>query len=232
VGEELHKQLEGLEHHFGESFGERLNEAQEMFHGQREEMEIRLKEVHQFLEEQAGALAERVEVLMEEKEEREPERNVELTVDLIVAGDEQQPGGEIPARLAPVIGELQETYAFGQWRLLDTSMIRCRNNGAAEMTGFLSFKPDGASGKYKIRIDNVAVEEAHRAVRINKMAIGVVVPILNVLNSRGDRQFRNEEISLMVEVDLKADQCAVVGKVSLSGASKALFVTVSARILD
>jgi hypothetical protein len=152
-------------------------------------------------------------------------KNIELIVYFVVAGNQPATAGAIPADLRDVVAQIKSTFAFKEYNLLDTLTLRTRAGSRAETTGLLS-PPTAPQPRLSLfSIQNVTVSE-DRTIRIDGMHAGLRVPVampskVEYLNTGIDQN-----------VDVKEGQKIVVGRASLEGPEKALFLILTAKVVQ
>lgn len=153
-----------------------------------------------------------------------PSKNIELMVYFVVAGNQPATGGSIPAELRDVIAQLKSTFAFKEYSMLDTLTLRTRTGSSAETTGVIS-PPTAPYPKLTMfSIRNATVGE-DGTIRIDRMHAGLRIPLagpkVDYLNTGIDQ-----------DIDIKDGQKVVVGRASLEGPEKALFLILTARVVQ
>jgi len=177
------------------------------------------------------------------QDSKAPDKNVELTVRLI-RGSGLQTNGEVdldwlPASLEPVIEQLNEIFTYDSYFLVDTLFIRCRDGSEASTSGMLpSGSSDSDEAVYDLRIDRVSVttDGTPLGIRLDDVSFSATMPhtVSQSGGSGGGRPVRVErrEVGIRADIDLREGQQVVVGKASLSSSDMALFVVISAKVVD
>jgi len=151
-------------------------------------------------------------------------KNIELVVQFLVGANQAAPGA-IPADLGDVVAQLKKTFAFKEYSLLDTLTLRTRAGSAADTTGMIS--PAGSSiprmTQFSIRSASVSDDGV---IRIERMHAGLRIPVptgqkLEYMNTGIDQ-----------DIDVKEGQKVVVGRASLEGPDKALFLILTAKVVQ
>jgi hypothetical protein len=153
-------------------------------------------------------------------------KNIELTV-FFVVGSDQNPlaGNPIPAELQPVVTQLKTTFPFKAYTLLDVLALRTRSGSGAETSGQLN----GSSRLSTFRVQSASVDGDGSNIRLEHLHAGV-----RNLVSMGDplkKQYVDTGISADV-VDVKDGQKLVIGRSSLDGPEKALFLVLIAKVIN
>jgi hypothetical protein len=153
-----------------------------------------------------------------------PTKNVELTVYFVTGSDsETQRGNAVPADLQPVVTQLKNVFAFKNYRLLDVLTLRTRTASTADTSGILSTANFPATSSFRIQSSSVAEDGT---IRIEGMHAGLRVPIA----PGGKPEYANSGIDQ--NIDVKEGQKVVVGRTSLEGPDKALFIVLMGKVLQ
>jgi len=152
-------------------------------------------------------------------------KNIELVVHFLVGSNQAGAPGAIPAELRDVVAQLKSTFAFKEYNLLDTLSLRTRSGSGADTTGVVSGPGSGAPRLSQFSIRSASVTE-DGAVRIDRMHAGLRIPVataqkVDYINTGIDQ-----------DVDVKEGQKVVVGRASLEGPEKALFLILTAKVVQ
>ena len=170
-----------------------------------------------------------------------PPRNIELTVHFVVGSDQANlAGNAVPQDLRDVIAQLKSTFAFKEYRMLDVLTLRTRSGSPAETSGILNNASAPRLSVFSIR--SATVSEDGGTVRIDRMHAGLRIPMINRAAAAaaaagtgvadgnfGKVEYRDTGIDQ--DVDVKEGQKVVVGRSSLEGPEKALFLILTARVI-
>ncbi len=186
-------------------------------------------------------LAEAIEALDRAHKTVENTRNIELTIHLIEGSGLQKDGDasaeDVPSILADVVTELNEVFSYGQYRLVDTLFLRCRDNSEASTSGTL---PGGSSDSevsiYNFSVDSVRITGGEpMGIRLDDISFGAEIQTSSPVNqSPGARQARavqRRDVGIRADIDVREGQHVVIGKASVAGDDSALFVVVSAKVV-
>jgi hypothetical protein len=152
-------------------------------------------------------------------------KDIELTVYFVV-GDDQAPlspmPGTIPTELADTVTTLKTAFPFKQYYLLDALSLRARSGSSADTTGQLS------GDRYTtFKVGAANVEGDGTTIRMDRLHAGLRIPH----KSEGKTSYIDTGITTDT-VSVKAGQKLVVGRSSLHGPSKALFLVLIAKIAN
>ncbi len=154
-----------------------------------------------------------------------PEKDIEITVYLLTAGDTAGSSQEIPPQLEPVLKQLRATFTYKSYRLLDTIFMRNRTGAIGKTDG--SLPPSDAempAGSYSLSYNRsyMTRDDKVDVVHLSGLQLMVSGPISGRTPGGGG--------SISTDVDLRAGQMVVVGKTSIG--KSALIAVLSARVVD
>lgn len=152
------------------------------------------------------------------------QKDIELTV-YFVMGTSEPPaaGSAVPPDLQPAMTALKQTFAFKNYALLDSLALRARTGSGASTTGQLS---EGRMTQFSVRSVNIEGDGA--TIRVDRLRANLRVP---KMVSPNKTEFLDSGIETET-VDIKEGQKLVVGRSSLEGPSKALFLVLIARVVQ
>jgi hypothetical protein len=167
-------------------------------------------------------------------------KTVELTVFFVMGGDNPQQmvgAPAVPADIRDVIAQLKSAFAYKEYRMLDTLTLRTRTGSDAETSGILNTGNPPKMSQFSIR--NVTVGD-DGTIRIDHMHAGLRIPfrqqgavsasITSVSKDATKVEYVNSGIDQ--NVDIKEGQKVVVGRSSLEGPDRALFLVLWARVIQ
>jgi hypothetical protein len=152
------------------------------------------------------------------------QKDIELTVYFVVGADVQEPGTPaIPQDIQGTVATLKSTFPFKNYYLLDTLGLRSRSGVGADAGGQLS------GGRFtSFRVGSVTVEPDGTMIRLDRLHAGLRIP-----HQGADGKLTYIDTGVTTEVvDVKEGQKLVVGRSSLDGPGKALFLVLIAKIVQ
>ena len=167
-----------------------------------------------------------------------PPKTIELVVHFVVGSDQPNlAGSPVPADVRDVISQLKSTFTFKDYRMLDTLSLRTRAGGSAETTGILTAGANPRLSQFSIRR---AVVSDDGTIRIDRMHAGLRIPINranpNAVLGKNPAEPANRieymNTGIDQDVDVKEGQKVVVGRASLEGPEKALFLILTAKVVQ
>jgi hypothetical protein len=155
-------------------------------------------------------------------------KNIDLTVYFVVGGDQAtMAGGVVPQDLRDVITQLKSTFTFKEYKMLDVLTLRTRAGSSAETSGILNTNNPPRMSQFSIR--NTTVSEDGTTIRIDRMHAGLRIPV-GGLSAQKNVDYINSGIDQ--DVDVKEGQKVVVGRSSLEGPQQALFLILTAHVIQ
>jgi hypothetical protein len=155
------------------------------------------------------------------------QKNIELTVYFIVGSDRESPpleGNPIPQDLQSVITQLKNAFTFKNYKMLDVLTLRTRSGMEASTTGRLGGGSPPQLTSFSIR---AATLQPDGGIRIDKLYAGVRIPY-----GSPTQKFEYVNTGLNADIDVKEGQKVVVGRSSMAGPEKALFLVLTAQAIQ
>lgn len=151
------------------------------------------------------------------------QKDIELTVYFVVGSDQPNlAGNPIPQDLQSTVAALKSTFPFKGYVLLDVLSLRSRAGSGADTTGQLT------GNRYtSFRVRSASLDGDGSVIRLDGLHAGLRIPHV----SEGKLQYVDTGISTDV-VDVKEGQKLVVGRSSLDGPEKALFLVLIAKVIS
>jgi len=162
-------------------------------------------------------------------------KDIELVIHFVVGSDQPNlTGSAVPAEIRDVITQLKGTFTYKDYKMMDVLTIRTRAGSSAEATGILSSGTNPRFSQFSIR--NATISEDGTTIRIDRLRAGLRIPIgMREAGMSAAKQpvakmdYMNTGIDQ--DVDVKEGQKVVVGRASLEGPEKALFLILTARVM-
>jgi hypothetical protein len=145
----------------------------------------------------------------------------------VVGGDQANlEGGAVPQEIRDVITQLKGTFTFKEYKMLDVLTLRTRAGSGADTSGILNTGNPPKMSRFSIR--NATVSEDGTTIRIDRMHAGLRIPVV----LPGGKGVEYTESGIDQDVDVKEGQKVVVGRSSLEGPQKALFLILTAHVIQ
>ncbi len=144
-------------------------------------------------------------------------KDIELIVYLVVASEQASGGGELPAELQPVAGELKKIFSYKSFRLLDSVLLRTQPGNMANDRGTIASGGDTRTMSYTFQVQPSAVTDDPngRLIRLDNLNLSV---------EGGDHN-----AGIHTEITVREGQRVVVGKSNI-GSGGSLILVVSAKV--
>jgi hypothetical protein len=160
-----------------------------------------------------------------------PAKNIDLTAYLLIASA-QATSGSIPAELDGVIKQLKGVFKYQGFRLLDTVVVRGRNGWQGELNGVAPRNADEVNVPptlYQFRFDSARItsDNSDRMIRIDGLKLGARVPI-----KQDNNNWTYIDTGINTNIDAREGQKVVVGKATIGGSDSALFLVLTAKVVD
>jgi len=160
-------------------------------------------------------------------------RNVEAVFYIVAAGGKAGESSTMPSELEPVIKQLRHAFAYQSFRLLETAVVRGRENARFETSGQLPpSKPDDLKRMYYLSTQQVSISpgEKGNTIRFDRLQFRLSSPDYVVMNVTKKAEYINASVN--ADIDVREGQKVVVGKSSLEAAEGTFFVIVTAKVVD
>jgi hypothetical protein len=150
-------------------------------------------------------------------------RDIDLTVYFVVASDQNSTeGSPIPADLQSTVATLKTTFPFRNYSLLDVLSLQSRSGAGASTSGILS---GNRITQFSV---NSATVEPESMVRLDHLRAG-----LRTATPGGEGKISYIDTGITADVvDVKEGQKLVVGRSSVNGPDRALFLVLIAKPVE
>jgi hypothetical protein len=150
------------------------------------------------------------------------QKDIELTVYFVIASDAPAAPNDVPvpSEIQSTVAALKTTFPYKSYSMLDTLSLRTRAGSSAETSGRIG--PDRVTN---FQVRSASMEADGEMIRIDRLHA-----VLRVLHNFSNRQEYVDTGITTEVVDVKAGQKLVVGRASLEGPGKALFLVLIARV--
>lgn len=150
------------------------------------------------------------------------QKNIEITVYFVAGSDQPAPGNPIPQELQGTVTQLKASFPFKAYELVDVLSLRARSGVSAETVGQYGKRIT----QFKVR--SATLDPDGTMIRLDNLHAGLRNPLVD---QQGKVTFMDTGISADV-VDVKAGQQLVIGRSSLDGPQKALFLVLIAKVIN
>jgi len=164
------------------------------------------------------------------------QRSVEITLHLVQAEQQADSSVKLPPELEPVVKQLRSVMSYQSFRLLDVLSMRTRDGMGANASGVLSFGPNVPNTVGAVRIGRITLmgSDGARQVRVDgfRLDLNIPVRVSRPAGAAGETQWQFLNTSIATDVDVPEGKRTVIGKSSAEGAEKAIFVVITANVVN
>jgi hypothetical protein len=163
-------------------------------------------------------------------------QNIELTVYLLLASDQDTTASPVPADLESVVKQLKTTFALKSFRTLDTLVVRSREKGDGVVKGLARLDaeaPQPSTYTFSYRAANILSDEEGPLIRIDGLRLnaGILVRTQPVAGQAAVL-YQTVEAGFTTSIDVRENQKVVVGKAAIGGTNNALILVITAKVLE
>ncbi len=159
-------------------------------------------------------------------------KNVEFTVYLLLASDQEVSAGSVPPDLESVVKQLEVTFAFKRFRIVDTLVVRSRDRYGASVNGIARFDPDvphSSTYGFSYKAASVSSDEKGRSIRLDGLRFSA-----RIVTGRDGAgvPVENSDAGFGTDLDVREGQKVVVGKAAVGGTNTSLILVITAKVLE
>lgn len=170
-----------------------------------------------------------------------PTKSIEITGYVLDALSEPAQAGALPPELEGVVTQLRRTFAYTDYRLVDTVIARASEGSRLEINAVGTGEAGNAARRrYTLRARqvNVAPSENGPIVHLETLSFQAQIP-LPLADSNATtvgvgmppvRGFSYTNVGVEADVDIRPGQRVVVGKSGVADPSKAMILVLSVRV--
>ena len=168
------------------------------------------------------------------------QKNIELTVYMITAGEDGGAPTKMPSELEPVVKQLRGLFPYPSYQLLESFQMRMREDSGAETSGIapapLQGQPysTGPKTMYQCKIGqaHITAGDKGNVIRLDRVNLGLRIPMPTTMSSNS-AQFTYNDVGVNTGIDVREGQKVVVGKANVTGAERSAFIfVVTAKVVD
>jgi hypothetical protein len=154
------------------------------------------------------------------------ERDIDVTGYIILASIQAgEGGGSVSADLEPVLKQFRSLLNYKSFRVLDTIILRVKENSQARSGGFLALPNAASSVNVEFSIERTTVTED--IVHLKNLKFIARVP---ATGNKGEIMLR--DVFITTDADIKPGQKVAIGKASVDSAGDALILVISATVVN
>ncbi|MCI0624052.1 MAG: hypothetical protein L0387_20760 [Acidobacteria bacterium] len=163
-------------------------------------------------------------------------QNVELTVYVLLASDQETRPGSVAPELESVVKQLKTTFTFRGFHTIDTLVVRSRDRQGAEVKGLARFDadiPNPSTYKFQYKAASILSDEKGRSIRLDGLRFDAQIASKSQ-QAEGSGGTGNNWIDagFGTDVDVREGQKVVVGKAAIGGTNNALILVITAKVLE
>jgi len=163
-------------------------------------------------------------------------KNVELTVYLLLASDQETSEGSAPSDLENVVKQLRATFAFKGFRTIDTLVVRSRDKQSAEVRGLARLDPEipnPSTYSFSHKAASIVSDEKGRSIRLDGLRFNAhIVSTKQKVEGGALVEYETYNAGFGTDVDVREGQKVVVGQAAIGGTNNALILVITAKVLE
>ncbi|MEP7352423.1 MAG: secretin N-terminal domain-containing protein [Acidobacteriota bacterium] len=145
--------------------------------------------------------------------------NVEVTIQLLYASSKEDAKNVVPSELQPTVQQLRAVFPYTSYRVMDTLLLRGRDDQNMSDGGTLS----GSNSVYNLEYHpNIGPKVPSRTIRLKNLRFSLRILVSNSYT----------QVGLNTDIDAREGQKTVVGKMNVSGTEDAIFLVVSPKVIE
>jgi hypothetical protein len=163
--------------------------------------------------------------------------DIELTFYILTAAHQGAAGEALPADLDSVARQLKNAFGYTDIRLLESGLLRAAEKRFALINGRITSpnsKFPGVSGGYTFSVKAIGVGPGQkgRVLHLDELHFVMNVPERMLKDKDGQPYVGHAHIELRSDLDIREGQKIVVGKTKAEGMDGAVFLVLTARVVD
>lgn len=165
-------------------------------------------------------------------------KDVELIVSVIDGSSSAEvgAGGPIAEDLAPVVRQLRTVFPYRSYQAVGSMLMRSREGAGADNAGVMknagSAGNDAMPSPYTVQYGNVDVSLENGKPLIQLHGFDFRMHVRTLTGSPSAQSVNEHEIKIKTDVDLREGEKVVVGKANVESSDSAVFVVLTARLVD
>jgi len=154
-------------------------------------------------------------------------RDIEVTGYIVLATHQTAAeGGPMPADLDPVLKQFRSLLMYKSFRVLDTIILRGKENSTMSSSGFLALPgAAGATTEFHVQRPSVVDDVVH----LKEISLVARLPTGRA-NDKGN--IITNDVHIGTDADVKTGQKVAIGKASVDANGDALILVVSANVVN
>ncbi len=164
-------------------------------------------------------------------------KDIEVLVSVIGASSSSEvpASGEMPEGMTPVIKQLRVIFPYKNYRLLSSMLMRSREGSRTRSQGIMKSSSNvSRPTDYLLAYQDASVvpENGRQTIHLERFQFNTRVPLATGSAGVQNTQFQMADVGISTDIDLREGQKTVVGKADIGSSDSALFVVLTARLVD
>jgi hypothetical protein len=162
-------------------------------------------------------------------------QNVELTVYLLLASNQEPSAAAVAPDLEGVVKQLKTTFAFKGLHTIDTLVVRSRDKQSADVKGLARFDadiPNPSTYGFGYRAASILSDEKGRSIRLDGLRFTARIVVKRQSEASSVVGYDALDAGFGTDVDVREGQKVVVGKAAIGGTNNALILVITAKVLE
>jgi len=156
----------------------------------------------------------------------QPVKNIEITGYLLVGSTKAEAGASVPAELESVVKQVRANFPYKAFQLMDTMMLRVQGESKHASVNGAVAPSDGdmTNISYQLKVQSLSLtgEDKDTTIHLGGLELTMKVMRPNV----------KQDTAIISDVDIRGGQKVVVGKSSFGSPDKALFLVLTAKLVE
>lgn len=151
-----------------------------------------------------------------------PLHDIEVIGYIVMASPQATQTGAMPPDLEPVLRQFHNVLTYKSFRILDTIILRAREQQMAESSGVLPL--NNSTYRFLTKVERVTDDSIH----FSHLDLHVNIP--QAVSPKGEVAFTG--VNIGTDAQVKAGQKVAIGKASVDKEGDALILVISAKVVD
>jgi hypothetical protein len=160
-----------------------------------------------------------------------PTIDVELAAYYLMATPQPTQAADLPPDLDEVATQLKKVLNFRGFHLLNTTLVRIRDGGEAQIHGAAGRPPSGADFSLSIGRMDVGAEEKDPTIHLHGLSFSISESPTTI-EPKGAATKNLSRAELRTDIDIPVGQKVVVGKTSFEMSDNAVVLVLTAKVVD
>jgi type II secretory pathway component GspD/PulD (secretin) len=161
-------------------------------------------------------------------------KDIEVIVSVIGAstGSDLPAGQEMPEGMVPVVKQLRAIFPYRNYQPLSSMLLRSKEGTRSQNSGAMKSLAGATESNYFVTYDGTKVSSEAGKPVIHVRNFRFHTTLETSSGSPSATRIRSSDIDIATDIDLRGGQKTVVGKADTGSNDSALFVVLTARLVD